>query len=67
MGRLAAERPRGMEDGLMAAAALVRTKIIATSRISRTARPGYQSLEPVRPWISSVVASDRSRAHEIIE
>jgi hypothetical protein len=34
---MAAERQRGMADGLIAAAALVHTKIIATSRISRTA------------------------------
>jgi predicted nucleic acid-binding protein len=45
-GRLAAERPRGMADGLIAATAMVHNKIIVTRNVSDFSDTGIPVLNP---------------------
>ncbi len=45
-GRIAAERPRGMADGLIAATAVVHDKIIVTRNVSDFADTGIPVLNP---------------------
>jgi toxin FitB len=49
LGRLAAARSRGMVDGLIAATALVRTKIIVTRNVE-----GFSdvAIPVINPWSS---------------
>jgi len=46
-GRLAAERPRGMADGLIAATAMVHNKIIVTRNVSDFSDTG---IPVINPW-----------------
>jgi predicted nucleic acid-binding protein len=48
-GRLAAERPRGMANGLIAATALVHTKIIVTRNVEDFSDVG---IPVINPWSS---------------
>ena len=45
-GRLAAERPRGMADGLIAATAVVHTKIIVTRNVEDFSDVGIPVIDP---------------------
>jgi len=45
-GRLVAERPRGMADGLIAATALVHTKIIVTRNVEDFSDVGIPVIDP---------------------
>ena len=48
-GRLAAERPRGMADGLIAATAAVHSKIIVTRNIEDFSDVGIPVIDPWNP------------------
>ena len=48
-GRLAAERPRGMADGLIAATALVHSKIIVTRNVEDFSDLGIPVIDPWNP------------------
>jgi hypothetical protein len=48
-GRLAAERPRGMADGLIAATAVVHTKIIVTRNVEDFSDVGIPVIDPWNP------------------
>jgi toxin FitB len=57
-GRLVAERPRGMADGLIAATAVIHDKIVVTRNAADFADTG---VVVVNPWDESATAGKRSR------